>query len=556
MRRSGVLLPITSIPSKYGIGGFSKECYEFVDFLKRAGQSLWQILPLGPTGYGDSPYQSFSTYAGNPYFIDLEKLIEAGWITEEDCGRENGSLCGEGTSEEESRSRSGGKVSREESRNLCGESISEEKDGSLSGESVRGEISSQKNAPEDCRYVDYGKIYETRFDILRKAYRNSGIDQDPAFRKFCEDNACWLEDYALFMAVKSVFGGKSFQEWDEDIRFRKPEAMRRYRESCAEEIGFIRFEQYLFDEQWAKLRAYAAEKGIKIIGDIPIYVAYDSADVWSAPELFQLDEERLPVAVAGCPPDMFSATGQLWGNPLYRWDYHKETGYDWWIRRISRCYELYDILRIDHFRGFDEYYSIPYGDPTAEFGHWEKGPGIEIFQAIKSAMGKREVIAEDLGLLTPSVIKLVKKSGYPGMKVLLFAFDAGADSDYLPHHYEKNAVVYTGTHDNDTIEGWLQWAKRADVSFAMKYLGVRRKKDIRMGMIRAALSCVADTAVIPIQDYLGLDNSARINMPSTLGENWKWRLLPGELTEELARQMAELARLYGRNPADTECDLK
>lgn len=525
MRRSGVLLPITSIPSKYGIGGFSKECYEFVDFLEKAGQSLWQILPLGPTGYGDSPYQSFSTYAGNPYFIDLEKLIEAGWITEEDCGGESG--------------------------NLCGEEIPEEKGGNFSGEKMRSEISfSPEAAPDNRRYVDYGKIYETRFAILRKAYRNSGIDQDPAFRKFCEDNAYWLEDYALFMAVKGAFGGKSFQEWDEDIRFRNPGAMRRYRENCAEEIGFIRFQQYLFDEQWAGLRAYAAKKGIKIIGDIPIYVAYDSADVWSAPELFQLDEERLPAAVAGCPPDMFSATGQLWGNPLYRWDYHRETGYDWWIRRISRCYELYDILRIDHFRGFDEYYSIPYGDPTAEFGHWEKGPGIEIFQAIKKALGKREVIAEDLGLLTPSVIKLVKKSGYPGMKVLLFAFDAGADSDYLPHHYEKNAVVYTGTHDNDTIEGWLQWAKRADVSFAMKYLGVRRKKDIRMGMIRAALSCVADTAVIPIQDYLGFDNSARINLPSTLGENWKWRLLPGELTEELAGQMAELARLYGRNPAD------
>ena len=491
MRRSGVLLPITSIPSKYGIGGFSKECYEFVDFLERAGQSLWQILPLGPTGYGDSPYQSFSAYAGNPYFIDLEKLIEAGWLTKEDCGDEI--LSGDGQ-----------------------------------------------------RYVDYEKIYHTRFKILRKAYENSGIHNHMAFQKFCEKNAYWLDDYALYMAVKNTFGGKSFNEWDEDIRFRKPSAMRRYREDYAEEIGFIRFQQYLFDEQWHALRTYAAEKGIKIIGDIPIYAAYDSADVWGAPELFQLDENLLPVAVAGCPPDAFSATGQLWGNPLYRWDYHKETGYDWWMKRIARCYELYDILRIDHFRGFDEYYSIPYGNPTAQFGHWEKGPGYEIFQVMKKTLGKREVIAEDLGLLTPSVVRLVKKSGYPGMKVLLFAFNAGDDSEYLPHHYDKNAVVYTGTHDNDTIEGWLKRAKRADVSFAMKYLGVKRKKDIRFGMIRAAISSAADTAVIPIQDYLGLDNSARMNLPSTLGDNWKWRLLPGELSEKLAEQMAGLTALYGR----------
>lgn len=497
MRRSGVLLPITSIPSKYGIGGFSKECYAFIDFLERAGQSLWQILPLGPTGYGDSPYQSFSTYAGNPYFIDLEKLIEAGWLTEAECEASNGEQ----------------KVSAD----ACGQ-----------------------------RYVDYGKIYETRFALLRKAYRRSGIEKEPVFREFCEKNAYWLDDYALFMAVKSAFGGKSFTEWDEEIRFRKEKALCRYREAYAEEIGFIRFQQYLFEKQWSALRAYAAKKGIKIIGDIPIYVAYDSADVWSAPELFQLDEKRVPTAVAGCPPDMFSATGQLWGNPLYRWAYHRETGYDWWIRRIARCYELYDILRIDHFRGFDEYYSIPYGDPTAEFGHWEKGPGIEIFQAIKSAIGKREVIAEDLGFLTPSVIKLVKKSGYPGMKVLLFAFDAGSDSEYLPHYYEKNVVAYTGTHDNDTIEGWLKREKRANVSFAMKYLGVKRKKDLRMAMIRAALASVADTVVIPMQDYLGYDNSARMNLPSTLGNNWKWRLLPGELTEKLAAEMAELAKLYGR----------
>lgn len=528
MRRSGVLLPITSIPSKYGIGGFSKECYEFVDFLERAGQSLWQILPLGPTGYGDSPYQSFSTYAGNPYFIDLEELIKAGWITEEDCVERDGREAG-----------------------------FQEKDsaGKDAGKGLSAKRNSERSTPEGGpgtgtvrdRYVDYGKIYENRNAVLRKAYENSNISEDAVFRKFCEDNAYWLDDYGLYMAVKNAFGGKSFIEWDEDIRFRQPAAMRRYREQYAQEIGFIRFQQYLFAKQWSALREYAAGKGVQIIGDIPIYVAYDSADVWASPELFQLDEDLRPVGVAGCPPDAFSATGQLWGNPLYRWEYHKETGYDWWIRRIARCYELYDIVRIDHFRGFDEYYFIPYGDATAQFGHWEKGPGYDIFRVMKNKLGKMNVIAEDLGFLTPSVLKLVKKSGYPGMKVLLFAFDGDSDSAYLPHNYGKNAVVYTGTHDNDTIEGWLAGAGRKTISFTMRYLNVKRKRDIRQAMIRAALSSVADTAVIPIQDYLGLDNSARMNLPSTLGENWKWRLLPGELTEELADEMAGLAKLYGRN---------
>ena len=487
-RSAGILLPVSSLPSRYGIGCFSQEAFDFVDWLRDAGQSYWQILPLFPTSFGDSPYQSFSTYAGNPYFIDLEKLIEAGWITREDCGEEK------------------------------------------AGE----------------RYVDYGEIYETRFRILRKAYRNSRIADNASFQEFCEKNAYWLEDYALYMAVKNSLGGKSFSLWDDDIRFRDPAAVERCRKEHAEEIGFIRFQQFLFEEQWHALKLYANRKGIKIIGDIPIYVAYDSADVWASPELFQLDEDLLPTAVAGCPPDMFSATGQLWGNPLYRWEYHSETGYEWWMRRISRCYELYDILRIDHFRGLDAYYSIPYGDPTAEFGHWEKGPGYDIFDVMKKRLGRREVIAEDLGFLTPSVLRLVKRSGYPGMKVLLFAFNAGEESGYLPHNYEKNAVVYTGTHDNDTIEGWLKTAKRADVSFAMRYLGVKRRKDIRQGMIRAALSSVVDTAVIPIQDYLGLDNDARMNLPSTLGINWKWRLLPGELTEELAEEMRRLSELYCR----------
>lgn len=487
MRKSGILLPVSSLPSEYGIGAFSKEAYEFVDFLESAGQGFWQILPLGPTGYGDSPYQSFSTFAGNPYYIALEELVEKGWLKKEECdfGGDNG-------------------------------------------------------------YVDYEKIYLSRFRILRKAYERSGIGKEEDFRRFQEENRFWLEDYGLYMAVKNSFGARSWTEWEEDIRVRKPEAVEAYKEKYKEEIEFYQFQQYLFAKQWLALKAYANKKGIQIIGDIPIYVALDSADTWAAPELFQLDEECRPIGVAGCPPDAFSATGQLWGNPLYRWEYHKETGYEWWMRRIAYCYRLYDVVRIDHFRGFDEYYFIPYGDDTAEFGHWEKGPGYDIFKTMKEKVGKKPVIAEDLGYLTPSVLKLVKKTGYPGMKVLQFAFDDSEDSDYLPHKYNGNAVVYTGTHDNDTTVGWYSTLNRRDKAFAKHYLNIRSTKEIHWDFIRAALSSVADTAVIPMQDYLGLGAEARINIPSTLGDNWKWRLKKGQLDEGLAKRIREMTKLYGR----------
>lgn len=490
MRNCGVLLPISSIPSKYGIGAFSKEAYEFVDFLEAAGQTRWQILPLGPTSYGDSPYQSFSTFAGNPYFIDLETLTEEGLLTEEECN--------------------------------------------------------SYDFGADDRYVDYEKIYLSRFKILKKAFKNADLSNDEAYQQFVKENEYWLEGYALFMAIKDAKGGVSFMEWEDDIRTRKPEAVQAYAEKYAEEVEFYKFLQYEFKKQWNQLKAYANKKNVKIVGDIPIYVSGDSSDVWVNPELFQLDEEGKPVAVAGCPPDAFSATGQLWGNPLYRWDYHAKTGYEWWMQRISHCFELYDILRIDHFRGFDEYYSIPYGDPTAEFGHWEKGPGYDLFKTMKSRLGKKEVIAEDLGFLTPSVIALVKKTGFPGMKVLQFAFDSREESDYLPHNYDKNCVVYTGTHDNATTTGWVDELNRKDKALAKKYLNVRRDKDICPSLVRTAYASVADLAVIPIQDFLELDNSARINIPSTLGGNWEWRLLPGELTDELAASMMELAKTYGR----------
>ena len=491
MRASGVLLPVSSIPSKYGIGTFSKEAYEFVDFLAQAGQTYWQILPLGPTGYGDSPYQSFSTFAGNPYYIDLEELIEAGYLTEQDCSK-----CDWGDHE---------------------------------------------------AYVDYEKVYLSRFKVLHKAFANSNIEINTEFKTFTNENKDWLEDYALYMAIKDSLDGVSWAEWEEDIKTRKPKALEKYRKELSEQVLFYKFQQFLFQKQWRKLKKYANDKGISIIGDIPIYVAFDSADTWANPQLFQLDDTCTPVAVAGCPPDAFSATGQLWGNPLYRWDYHKKTGYEWWMRRIAYCYELYDVLRIDHFRGFDEYYAIPFGSETAEHGKWEKGPGYDLFQVMKEKLGKKAVIAEDLGFLTPSVLKLVKKTGYPGMKILQFAFDSREESDYLPHNYTKNSIVYTGTHDNDTTLGWLSEMSRKDRSFAKQYLHIRSNKDIEWEFIRAALASVSDTAIIPMQDYLGLGKEARINTPSTLGDNWKWRMVQGQLQEELAEKIRRMSMLYGRN---------
>lgn len=490
MRKSGILLPVSSIPSKYGIGTFSEQAYKFIDLLEKAGQSYWQILPLGPTGYGDSPYQSFSTFAGNPYYIDLESLIDEGYLTRSDCEK-----CDFGENDE---------------------------------------------------YIDYEKIYLSRFNVLKIAFHNSNVEKEPDFQAYVKNNSYWLDDYALYMAVKNSFGGKSWSEWDEDIKLRKPAAMKLYREKYAEEVTFYQFQQYMFAKQWFALKEYANKKKIQIIGDIPIYVAFDSADTWANPELFQLDDTLTPVAVAGCPPDAFSATGQLWGNPLYRWDYHKKTGYAWWMKRIAYCYELYDVVRIDHFRGFDEYYSIPFADETAEFGHWEKGPGYDIFKTMKEQIGNKPVIAEDLGFLTKSVIKLVKKTGYPGMKVLQFAFDPREESDYLPHNYVENSIVYTGTHDNDTTLGWYGVLSRRDRAFAKKYLNIRTNKDVQWEFIRAAMASVSETCVIPMQDYLGLSAKARINIPSTLGTNWKWRMLPGQFTDELAERILEMTKLYGR----------
>ena len=492
MRESGVLLPVASLPSAYGIGCFSKEAYGFVDRLREAGQSCWQILPLGPTSCGDSPYQSFSTFAGNPYFIDLEDLIRRGFVSKEFCDSFDF-----GDHEE---------------------------------------------------YIDYGKIYQNRFLVLKEAWKNSKIEEDPDFAVFVQENDYWLKDYALYMAVKDHFEGVCWIEWDEDIRVRRPEAVKRYRKEYAGEIAFYQFQQYLFHVQWTKLKSYANDRGIKIIGDIPIYVAFDSADAWANPRLFQFDEACNPVAVAGCPPDAFSATGQLWGNPLYDWEYHKKTGYKWWMKRLRACFERYDVVRIDHFRAYDAYYSIPAGAKTAQVGSWEPGPGYGLFAAMKRNLGEKRVIAEDLGFLTPSVLELVERTGYPGMKVLQFAFDSREESDYLPHNYPHNCVVYTGTHDNDTTLGWYRSLVGHDKDFCRRYLHLDGCGDEAAvwEMIRAALGSVADLAVIPMQDYLGLGSEARINIPSTQGNNWKWRMKKDAFTEALAGRIREMCKLYGR----------
>ena len=492
MRASGILMPVFSLPSRYGIGSFSKSAYQFVDMLKKAGQKYWQILPLCPTSYGDSPYQSFSTYAGNPYFIDLDQLIEEKLLTRKEC-----QACDFG------------------------------------------------DDPQD---IDYGKLYENRFKLLRKAYERANVGEDQEFEAYRRENAWWLDDYALFMAVKDRFDGVAWNEWAEDIRLRWSNAMDYYRRELYYEIEFYSYLQFVFMKQWKKLKNYANINGIEIIGDIPIYVAFDSADAWANPELFQFDSENLPTAVAGCPPDGFSADGQLWGNPLYRWDYHRETGFDWWIRRIAYCRELYDVVRIDHFRGFDEYYSIPYGDTTARNGHWEKGPGIALFEAAKNRLGELNIIAEDLGYITDSVKKLVADSGFPGMKVLEFAFDSREKSDYLPYTYEKNSVVYTGTHDNETIAGWYAGLDKSDLKMCTDYMNIDRipGKEYHWDFIRLAMLSVSDLCVIPIQDYLGLDNRARINHPSTLGTNWRWRLAKGQLSASLLKEIREMTRISGR----------
>ena len=493
MRTSGILMPVFSLASKYGIGTFGDKAYEFVDFLCLAGQSYWQILPLNPTSYGDSPYQSFSSAAGNPYFIDLDLLNKDGLLENKDY--ENVDFG---------------------SDSLC---------------------------------VDYEKLYINRFPVLKIAFNRFLNSVPEQFYTFCKEQADWLDEYALFMAVKEHFGGLCWREWIDDFKFRKKTTLDKFKAEKKAEIAFYKFLQYEFYKQWSELKAYANSKGIKIIGDMPIYVADDSADVWSDTKQFDFDENLIPNVVAGCPPDAFSKDGQLWGNPVYNWKYMKnsEHPYEWWIKRMRNALKVYDVVRIDHFRGLESYYCIKYGNKTAKEGKWKKGPGMSLFKAFEKELGKNlPIIAEDLGFLTDDVIKLLKKSGFPGMKVLQFAFDSREESDYLPHNYNKNCVVYTGTHDNDTIIGWSKNTKTDDVETALNYMHLDNINNVNWDMIRLAMMSVADTAIFMMPDLLGLGDEGRINTPSTIGDNWKWRIKDGCVNSWLAEIIKDMTATYGR----------
>ncbi len=489
MRQSGILMHITSLPGPYGVGTMGRYAYAFVDFLKKAGQSSWQILPLTPTGYGDSPYQSCSAFAGNHYLIDLDTLVADGLL-------------------------------------------------------LSGEVQSITWGHRENR-VDFGLMYQNRLKILRCAYNR--FQGGEAFDGFCRDNGSWLSDFSLFMALKDENQGAPWYQWEDALKHRKPDAMWQARRRLREQTRFYSFVQYLFHCQWEALRSYAHEAGVRIIGDVPIYVPLDSVEVWSSPELFQLDEELNPVAVAGCPPDTFSEDGQLWGNPLYRWDVHAQDGFAWWLRRLAAAGSRYDVVRIDHFRGFESYWSVPYGEPTARGGQWVKGPGMAFIEALHKELPHVEMIAEDLGFITPQVRALRDDAGYPGMKVLEFAFDSREPSDYLPHTYTRNTVCYTGTHDNMTMRQWFETADKYAVDYAREYMSLTEGEGFVWGTIRTAMASVSDLCVVQLQDYLELGGEARMNFPGTQsGENWTWRVKDGLLTDALAEKIHRMSQLYGR----------
>lgn len=489
MRESGVLMHITSLPGDYGVGTMGKQAYAFVDFLRESGQHYWQILPLTPTGYGDSPYQSCSTYAGNHYLIDLEQLVQSGL--------------------------------------LCHDEINGMDWGWRSDK------------------VDFGLQFQNRLQVLRKAYAR--FEENSDFQEFVKQNDWWLADFTLFMALKDRFGGQPWYEWEEGLKFRRTDAMEKVSAELYAERRFYCFVQYLFFKQWHSLRAYAHENGVRIIGDVPIYVPYDSVEVWSAPHWFQLDEKLTPSAVAGCPPDAFSEDGQLWGNPLYRWNEMMADGYSWWLSRLAAAGKLYDVIRLDHFRGFEAYWSVPYGDDTARNGKWVKGPAQHFISAVQKELPQLKLIAEDLGFLTQEVLDLRDESELPGMKVLQFAFDSREPSDYLPHTYPVNSVCYTGTHDNMTTRQWFETASDDAVSYAKQYMALNEQEGLVWGVIRTAMSSVSDLCVIPMQDLLDIGGQGRMNFPGTMSDsNWTWRAYNGFIGNDLAQRLYCLTKLYGR----------
>ena len=489
-RSSGILMHISSLPGPYGIGDFGKGAYDFVDFLECASQKEWQILPLGITGFGDSPYQNFSVFAGNPYFIDLEEFFQKGYLNKEDIA-----------------------------------------------------LHPLGDNPER---VDYGLLYKNKTALLRIAYKRAKKEINRELEAFYEKEKTWLRDFAIFMAIKKAHNDVSWLKWPQEYRNINSRAVLDFERENQDEIYFHIFVQYFFFKQWKALKNYANKKNIRIIGDIPIYVAEDSADLWRHHGLFKVDENLYPLTVAGCPPDAYSETGQLWGNPVYDWEAMERDGYTWWIDRIRASFEMYDMVRIDHFRGFEAYWEVKYGSSDAVNGKWTKGPGYKFFERIKDELGELPIIAEDLGFLTDEVYELIEKTGFPGMKVLQFAFESGAESEHLPHNYTRNCVVYTGTHDNNTIIGWVKKAGKRELLFARDYLKLSFEEGFNWGFIRGAFSSTADTCIIPMQDYLGLGDEARMNTPSTLGNNWVWRMKEDALTDELAEKIAKLTRIYGR----------
>ena len=486
-RGAGILLPISSLPSPYGIGTLGKEAYKFAEQLHAAGQKYWQVLPAGPTSYGDSPYQSFSAFAGNPYFIDLDRLVEQGILEKEDI--------------------------------------------------------EQVHWNDNKEYISYETLWEERFHVLEKAY--SRFEQTDSYFKFVAEEQFWLEDYALFMSCKEYFEQQSWLKWEDDIRFRTEEGLRKYREMLADKISFWKFIQYTFYQQWNQLKEYVNSLGIKLIGDIPIYVAMDSADIWMNPSQFQMDEHYEPARVAGCPPDIFSEDGQKWGNPLYDWKTMEQDDFSWWRSRMKASAKLYDIIRIDHFIGIVRYYVIPVNE-TAKKGWYEQGPGEKLIRAITESIGDAKIIAEDLGVLTEEVKELLAKSGFPGMKVLEFAFENNPSNMYLPHNYTSNCVVYGGTHDNDTLCSYFEHLDEYALKHAFAYCGASGMENIIEKVFEMAYRSVADVVIFQMQDVLKKGNQARMNLPSTMGENWKWRMQCGEFDEKKQEYLKGLARTFAR----------
>ena len=528
-RNAGILMPVSSLPSPYGIGTFGKDAYDFVTFVKECNHKYWQVLPLGPTTYGDSPYQSYSAFAGNPYFVDLDMLIEAGFLLKSEV------------------------ISRDWGDGIVPVNVSED-------DAVNGRFGTYRDGNiGDERYVSYEKIYNNRFDILRIAYNRfkaacaeskktlaKGLPLYKQFDNFVKDNADWLEDYALFMALKSHFNNVSWGEWETDIKFRKPEAMSRYEEQLSDDIGYWKFIQCEFYLQWNALKQYANSNGIEIIGDIPIYMGYDSVDVWANQGEFQLDENLTPIKVAGVPPDAFSDAGQKWGNPLYDYDKMEANGFSWWRKRMAASAKLYDVIRIDHFIGIVKYYTIPADMPDARQGEYRQGPGQKLLDVINESIGDKKIIAEDLGVEVPEVAKILKENGYPGMKVLEFAFGGDRKNPHLPYNYTQNLVCYGGTHDNETLLGFFEDRGDWELGYAYDYLDTRDKGRMVDQVFRAAYSSVAVLTVFAVQDILKLGNWARMNLPSSMGNNWKWRMQKGQLGQHELECMRYLASVFDR----------